>query len=179
MKLLLRSILLWASLAGLSGVIISGTRPDGYQLLIILAVLVLPSLCVWLTFSAVPPLHCSSIWRVGLWAVTIVCWSCTAIFAQGRWESSELFDEDRETLIVGFGLMIFSAGWIAVKQRALPAWSTLRDVALSAAILVCAGGVYLWSYDARTQAIAVQTEARWSEIGRPMPDFEKNPRCES
>ncbi len=172
MKSLFQTIALWTALAGLSWTLVTGTRLDLLQILTASGLLVLPALCVILTTLAAPSQNRTWFSRVGFWVVTAAAWLTVAIFAQGRWETIE--SDERQNFTFGFGLALVAAVWLGVKMRTFPKWPTLRDVTASVVVLGIAGSIFVWSYDAKTRALAAQAEARWTEIGLPMAEFEKS-----
>ncbi len=179
MKSLFQTVALWTALAGLSWILMTGTRLDLLQILTASGLLVLPALCLILTTLAAPSQNRTWFLRVGFWVVTAAAWLTVALFAQGRWETIE--SDERQNFVFGFGLALVAAVWLGVKKRTFPKWPTLRDVTASVVVLGIAGSIFVWSYDAKTRALAAQAEARWTEIGLPMAEFEKTliPRYES
>ena len=171
MKSLFQTVALWTALAGLSWVLVTGTRLDLLQILTASGLLVLPALCVILTTLAAPSQNRPWFSRLGFWVVTAAAWLTVALFAQGRWET--IVSDERQNFIFGFGLALIAAVWLGVKKRTFPKWPTLRDVAASVVVLGIAGSIFVWRYDAKTRALAAQAEARWTEIGLPMAEFEK------
>jgi hypothetical protein len=174
MKPVIRTFALLVSLAGLSCFLALGTRTDALQYLNASGVLVLPALSVWLTSLATPSRDSRWILRAGFWAVAVAAWLTTFLLAQGRWESSDVYDTERQNLMIGFGLAFVVALWVGAKKRTLPTWSTFRDIAAGVVVLALAAGIFVLGYDAKTCSIAAQAEARWTEIGLPMAEFEKS-----
>lgn len=171
MKSLIQTIALWTTLAGLSWIITAGARLDAAQILVASGLVVLPALGVWLTALATPSQERPWFLRLGFWMVTVVAWFAVVLFAHGRGEVTEA--DEQQSLLTGFGLALGVAVWIGVKKHAFPKWTTLRDVAASVVVLGVAGSLFVWSYDAKTRTIAAQAEARWTEIGLPMAEYEK------
>lgn len=174
MRLLFRTTALVSSLAGLSCFLALGTRADALQYLAASGVLVMPALSVWLTSLAAPSQNSRWFFRIGFWALALAAWLMMLLLAQGRWESSDVCEPERQNFMIGFGLAFVAAIWIGAKRRTFPTWSTLRDVAAGVVVLAMAAGIFVLGYDAKTRSIAARAEARWTEIGLPMADFEKS-----
>ena len=172
MKSLFQTVTLWTALAGLLWILMTGTRLDPLQILTASGLLVLPASCVILTTLAAPSQNRRWFSRLGFWTVTLAAWLTAALFAQGRWETIE--SDEQQNFVFGMGLALIAAVWLGVKNRTFPKWPTLRDVAASVVVLGIAGSIFVWSYDAKTRAIAAQAEARWTEIGLPIAEFEKS-----
>jgi hypothetical protein len=171
MKSLVCTLFLWLVLAVLTCLMASPADGDMHQLAAVCGLFVLPPLAVWLTAKAAASLPERWVLRAPFWAVTLGGWLAAVLLAQGRAESSQA--DLHQSVVLACGLTALTAGWLAVKARAFPTWRGLREVAAGVAVLTLAGGLFAWSYEERTRALFVRAEARWSEIGRPMAEFEK------
>ncbi len=130
-----------------------------------------PTLAVWLTMRAVAGLPANRLGRVTFWAVAVAGWITVLLLAQERWESPKL--DERQNLILALSVAMLGAGWLVVKARAFPTWRALGEAAAGCAVLALAVSVFARIYDAQTRAFVAQAEARWTEIGLPMAEFEK------
>ncbi len=171
MKPLIRTILLWFVLALLSWLLARATADDMTETLAVGALFLLPPLAAWFTVGAVRALPEGWFWRVAFWVVTAGGWLAALLLAQGHCETS--LAVQRHDGVWALSITGLAVVWLAVKTRTLPRWRVVREAAAGVAILALAGGVFVWSYDARTRSIAAQSEARWTEIGLPMTEFEK------
>jgi len=170
MKLAFRAFPLWLILGGMTWLLARAAYEDAFQSLASGALFVLPALAVWLTARAVAALPRSWPWRIGFWVVTVAGWAALLTLTQGRAESRV---DERSIILSGLGLAALAGIWPAIKARSFPSWRVIGEVAVATALLALAGSVFAWSYDAKTRAITVRAEARWSEIGLPMAEFEK------
>ena len=171
MKTPFRTLALWSVLAVLSWLLGSDPGNDLKQFSTACGLFVLPPLAVWLTASAVAALPGRWWLRVPFWAVTVGGWLAAGLLAEGRAESAQA--DLRQSVLLAGSVAALTAGWLAVKARAFPTWRELREVAAGVAVLTLAISVCAWRYEVRTRALFARAEARWSEIGRPMAEFEK------
>jgi len=170
MKPISRAFPLWLVLGGLSCLLAKIAQAQVTPLLAAAAIFGLPVLAVWLTARAVAELPERRLWRIGFWAVTVAGWSALLVLMQGGVEWN---DAERPIILAALGLAGCVTIWHALKARSLPSRRVIGEVATAVALLALGGGVFAWSYDARTRSIVARAEARWSEIGLPMSEFEK------
>jgi len=170
MKLVLRAFPLWLILGGLSCLLARAAHEEAFQSLASGALFVLPALAVWLTSRAVAALPERRSWRIGFWVVTVGGWAVLLTLTQGRAESRV---DERPIILSGLVLAALAAIWPAIKARSFPSWRVLGEVAVALVIVALTCGTAVWIFDARTRSIVTRADARWTEIGMPMAEFEK------
>lgn len=135
----------------------------------IAALLLLPALAVWLTAAGVASLPARWPARIAFWLPTVLGWAALLILLQARAEDITAVRPVAQLSLELAGLM--SVCFI-IKGR-WPSWRVVGEVSGSLLVLVGVAAVLLWGYETRTQSLAARAEARWSEIGHPMAEFEK------
>jgi hypothetical protein len=171
-KAFLRAVALWSLLAAIAWLLVQPSSPKVDEVIAGCLTLVLPALAVWLTGRALAGLPPGRTWRWTFWAVTLAGWAMVLLCAAGRYEGAVTADQRTVLLQAAFCAFVLPA-CIAMRSRIFPTWSGLRDAAAGLAILALAGVAAVWGYDAQTRAIASRAEARWTQIGLPMAEFEK------
>ncbi len=172
MKALLRSLALWSWLAGVSWLLV---QPDSARNIGILwgvlrvFALAVAAVLTWAAASAIPVARG---WRWLFWMVTLGGWLGVALLLQGRFEN-RLHEDDRQILLMGIVAAGLAAGWLMWREKRLPRWSLLGDMAAGAAGLALLGGAAWWKFSADTAAARERALARWEEIGMPLSDVEK------
>lgn len=164
MKTVLRASSLWLVLGGLV-VLLGKGSPYAAP-----AAVILTPLAVWLTAQAVASLPERKAWRIGFWMVTVAGWTALLVLMQGRAQSK---DTERQIVFFALDLAALAAIWLAAITRSLPSRRLLGEVAAGAVLLAVASGVFVWIYDAGTRSLIARADARWTEIGLPMAEFEK------
>ena len=171
MKAVFRAILLWLILGGLSWLLLDATDAWMTHPVVAGALLLLPGISVWLTERTVEmnPRHWAV--RLGFWVVTLAGWALLLMLLQGRAESH---GPERPNILLTFGLIGLVAVGMMVRTRRIPSWRLAGEWAGAFAILSALVAAAFWAYDAKTHSIAARAEARWTEIGLPMSEFEKS-----
>lgn len=170
MRSFARALWVWLILGGLSWSLATGGKGDLSGPTAGGVLLVLLTAAIWLTAIAEKGDRHGSYGRAVTSSVTILAWLAALIIVQGRIEAHP---EEMETLLVALCLALVIAAGVVVKTRSYPQWSTLRPIAITLAIPVVVGGIFLWCYEAKTKSTVARAEARWSEIGMPLAEFEK------
>jgi hypothetical protein len=173
MKSLIRSLSLWALLAAIAWLMMLPTSASAATVFEGFAVLILPALAVWFTGRTAAGLPANRFFRWSFWALTCAGWLAVILLAAGRYERRGDADERQILQVAVIGAVLFPA-WIAVRRRECPTWRVARDAAMGLLMLALAVGATVWIYDAGTRSIAQRAEARWTEIGLPMDEFEKS-----
>jgi hypothetical protein len=135
-----------------------------------LATALIPAFCMWLTITAVPLLPARWPGRFVFWLGTVAAWLAVAIVLQGRAESDRA---EKAALFFGIGVTLLTAGWLLFKVRPFPAWRVLGEITVVTALWGAIGGTTLSLYNRKTGELEQRAEARWTEIGLPMAEFEK------
>ncbi len=171
MKTVSRVCVLWSVLAVLSWLMANATDSDLGQLISAGGLFSLPPLAVWLTARATASLPERRFLRIPFWAVTLGGWLVALILMQRRSESAHA--DQHQNFLLALGLCVVTGVWLSVRSRSWPTWRVLREAAAGFAVIALAGAVFAWRYEARTRAIFARAEARWTEIGLPLAEFEK------
>lgn len=186
MKLVLRVSLLWLLLAVLIWLFAS-TEQDvltlplafggthlhggfGSWITIGVAMTLIPAFCMWLTITAEPLLPQRWPGRLLFWLGTVAGWFVVAVMMQGR---AELGSAERAAVLFGAGVTVLTAAWLLFKLRPFPGWRLLGEITIVAVgwAAIC-GAIFLFD-EAKTRELRKRGEARWTEIGLPMAEFEK------
>jgi hypothetical protein len=171
MKALSRAIPLWLLLGGLCALLSLASEKIMTGLPGVAALLVVPALAVWLTYAAATRLPARWPGRIAFWLPTVLGWSALLILLQGCAEDHAAVRPMAQLALELAGLVTL---WIMFKARRWPSWRVTAEVAASLLVLAGLATLALWGYEARTRSLAARAEARWSQIGHPMADFEKS-----
>lgn len=175
MKPLFRSLALWAALYGtiwmmthsspiLRDVVSLGILSSVVQMISFAGLVLL----TWLAASVLPK---GRFWRWSFWTITMAGWIVVGVLVSGRLEG--MHRDGRQIVYLMLGAAVLAGVWIAARTRRFPSLRVLGDMAFGVAILGIAGGVTYGVYESKTRSMRQEALARWSEIGMPLPEFEK------
>lgn len=168
-----RSLALWASLAGISWLLVQPNSPQTigiYYGLIRLFSLAVAAVLTWFAVAALPT---GRGWRWSFWMVTSTGWLTVSLLLQGRFEN-RIHEDDRQIHVLGMACAVGAVGWLMWRGKRLPRWTVLGDMAAGCVAVGLLGGIAFWKYSADTAAARERAVARWSEIGMPLSDVEQS-----
>jgi hypothetical protein len=170
MKAAIRAFLLWFILGGLTWIFVMAAHEDMSHFSAICGSFLLAGLGFWLTVAATRALPEQWPWRFGFWMITVPVWVALFLVLEKR---VELHPTERLAIAIGLGLGVIGTAWLSIRLRPLPVWRVSREIALVVTIDVVALGAFLAWYELGTRAMVRKAEARWTDIGLPMAEFEK------